>query len=487
VLLGTIAACALLVGFQLAVTLLQPSWSRVVTDWLLMALAWLALLVVGYVAWWSSRARRLASPSWWPMTVALLCYAIARTLWAVEDVFIFPQGVPFPNLPELLFALQYPCFFLAIILVPRRRPATPRAVLLLDFLLWMGAALALSSFFMLAPIITKNDLSPLGKVLALSAPVGDLLVLLGLTVILLRPPNARPAPVFGILIAAVACLIVADTWFTLIILQSPHTYLSGAAPDVFWLACYLLIPLAALVWLRIAQRGRAAGVVRAWSEPDQEDVLWQDIKASLPNILPIVAALLASATLMIGAIVRATEPEGKDEIGAIIMIFGLLLLVIMRQVIMCLDDAHLRREEEVAQAHARALAELNRRKDEFFAVLSHEIRTPLTSVHGYVQLLLHRLDAWQPPADGAGLPAEVVARAVAQARVMLVSCERSLQRLTRLADDLVDDARIRDGQLALRLAPCDLCALVSSAVEEQRAPAPAARPRFMPRFIPSGL
>jgi hypothetical protein len=216
-------ACVLLVGYQLAVTLVHPPWIGVVTDWLLMALAWLALLIVGYVAWWSSRAHRLESPAWWLVTAALLCYAIARTLWAVEEVFIYyGHGVPFPNLPDFIFALQYPCFFLAIILIPRLRPATPRVILLLDFLLWMGAALALSWFFMLAPIVTASGLLPLGKLLALSAPVGDLFVLLGLTLTLLRPPYSHPfAPVLGLLIAAFACLIIADTWFTVIVLPSP--------------------------------------------------------------------------------------------------------------------------------------------------------------------------------------------------------------------------------------------------------------------------
>jgi signal transduction histidine kinase len=51
---------------------------------------------------------------------------------------------------------------------------------------------------------------------------------------------------------------------------------------------------------------------------------------------------------------------------------------------------------------------------------------------------------------------------------MLAACERSLQRLTGLADDLVDDTRIREGQLMLRRAPCDLCALVGSTVAAQR-------------------
>jgi signal transduction histidine kinase len=51
---------------------------------------------------------------------------------------------------------------------------------------------------------------------------------------------------------------------------------------------------------------------------------------------------------------------------------------------------------------------------------------------------------------------------------MLAECEQSLQRLTGLADDLVDDTRIRDGHLMLRREPCDLCALVGSTVEAQR-------------------
>ena len=47
-----------------------------------------------------------------------------------------------------------------------------------------------------------------------------------------------------------------------------------------------------------------------------------------------------------------------------------------------------------------------------------------------------------------------------------------MQRLTQLADDLTDDKRIRDGQLTLRLAPCDLCALACSAIEAARAAEP---------------
>jgi signal transduction histidine kinase len=130
----------------------------------------------------------------------------------------------------------------------------------------------------------------------------------------------------------------------------------------------------------------------------------------------------------------------------------------------------LEREREEAHAHELALRELNERKDEFLSVVSHELRTPLASLQGYIQLLTHRLNAWQPEeaAEKAEVPAGL-ARNVAQARTVLAYSEESVQRLTQLADDLTDDARIRDGRLSLRRTPCDLGAIVRAAVEGQRA------------------
>jgi PAS domain S-box-containing protein len=128
----------------------------------------------------------------------------------------------------------------------------------------------------------------------------------------------------------------------------------------------------------------------------------------------------------------------------------------------------LERERAAARAQELALRQLNRRKDEFLSVMSHELRTPLSSLQGYIQLLARHVDAWRPPEhEAAGF-----AHSMALVRTLLGYSEESLQRLARLADDLVDDARIRAGRLDVRLAPCDLCAIVRAAVEKQRALAP---------------
>jgi signal transduction histidine kinase len=196
--------------------------------------------------------------------------------------------------------------------------------------------------------------------------------------------------------------------------------------------------------------------------------LWRDIKASLPHFLPIVAALLASATITIGAIVRAGRTGWRGELWPIVSIFGLLLLVIVRQAIICLDAERLRRERAVAQVREQALVELNRRKDEFLGILSHEIRTPLTSLQGHLQLLACRFDAWQAQVGGVAATTSL-AGIVARASAIVRYCLESMRRLTRLADDLVDDTRIHDGRLTLRLVPCDLGPIVCAAAEEQRA------------------
>jgi signal transduction histidine kinase len=44
--------------------------------------------------------------------------------------------------------------------------------------------------------------------------------------------------------------------------------------------------------------------------------------------------------------------------------------------------------------------------------------------------------------------------------------------MTRLVDDLLDDARIREGRLTLQMGPCDLEAVVGQAVAEQQVLAP---------------
>jgi signal transduction histidine kinase len=159
-----------------------------------------------------------------------------------------------------------------------------------------------------------------------------------------------------------------------------------------------------------------------------------------------------------GARELGTGEEGGAERALVEAVATLAALVLERE--------RLLREREEARASALALRAANRRMDAFLGVASHELRTPLTGLRGSLQLLQRRLER----AAGAEQD-EASASAVAAITGRLGPfLERALQQsgvLAGLVDELLDLSRIEAGHLPLRLAPCDLAALVTQTVEER--------------------
>lgn len=97
----------------------------------------------------------------------------------------------------------------------------------------------------------------------------------------------------------------------------------------------------------------------------------------------------------------------------------------------------------------RALQEVDRRKDEFLAILSHELRNPLAPLRMGLELLK------RGAAEEPGLLDE-----------MLPMMDRQLTHLTRLVDDLLQVSRIKQGSLQLEIGRMDLREPVRAAVEQ---------------------
>ena len=108
------------------------------------------------------------------------------------------------------------------------------------------------------------------------------------------------------------------------------------------------------------------------------------------------------------------------------------------------QDVTLRKRAELL------LIQADRRKDEFLAMLSHELRNPLAPIKSAVDILsLERADA------SAGTRAIEIIR-------------RQVDHLARLVDDLLDVARINRGKISLDIAPVELRAVLTSAIETVR-------------------
>jgi PAS domain S-box-containing protein len=111
------------------------------------------------------------------------------------------------------------------------------------------------------------------------------------------------------------------------------------------------------------------------------------------------------------------------------------------------DVTERRQLEAELKTKLEQLAQIDRRKDEFLAVLSHELRTPLNAMLGWVRMLR----TGQLDAERTTHALEVI--------------ERSTWTQAHLIDDLLDVSRIVTGKLTLEPRPVSLIAVVEAALE----------------------
>jgi PAS domain S-box-containing protein len=111
------------------------------------------------------------------------------------------------------------------------------------------------------------------------------------------------------------------------------------------------------------------------------------------------------------------------------------------------DITERKRLEHELRQRLDELAEADRQKNEFLAMLAHELRNPLAPICNALHLIK------MPGADSV---------TVDEARDMM---ERQTHQLVRLVDDLLDVSRIIRGNIELRKEPLDLAVAVTRAVE----------------------
>jgi PAS domain S-box-containing protein len=111
------------------------------------------------------------------------------------------------------------------------------------------------------------------------------------------------------------------------------------------------------------------------------------------------------------------------------------------------DVTERKRLERELRQRVQELAEADRRKDDFLAMLAHELRNPLAPIRNALHVLK------MPGASGP---------IGEQARSMM---ERQVQQLVRLVDDLLDVSRIMRDKITLQKERFELATLVARAVE----------------------
>ncbi len=170
------------------------------------------------------------------------------------------------------------------------------------------------------------------------------------------------------------------------------------------------------------------------------------------------------AVVAVARVRRNLSPVLSDALGLLPWLAGLAALVgcvvfgalwvIVRKAdrILASQNHEIVLAQRELERRNQTLAELNRRKDEFYAICSHDLRSPLLSLHAGCKLLLtdrrRPLDAPQ--------------------REILEESIRGAGHALHLVDDLLDLARIEAGAEELEAAPLDLVEVVEEVVAAAR-------------------
>jgi CheY-like chemotaxis protein len=161
-----------------------------------------------------------------------------------------------------------------------------------------------------------------------------------------------------------------------------------------------------------------------------EDVSGQETPCPALRLLELTAAAsfpLVAGERLLGAITFGTRRRARFDPQEL---SGLELTA--DHVAIALERSRLIGE---LSRRAAELAETDRRKDDFLAMLAHELRNPLAPILSGIELL--RTEGAPPQARRRALDA----------------ADRQVRHLARLVGDLVDVARIRTGKVELRRAP----------------------------------
>jgi diguanylate cyclase (GGDEF)-like protein len=227
--------------------LIAAPFSGLLTEWAQGSVAGLGPVLLGLVA--TLATLRVASRTggdaaanraWRRLAVAFSCWWAGDVIRFVSEVVLGQE--PFPSLADVGSLAFYPCAAWALLSFPSpARRHSDRAKLGLDGLTVVLCAAMGIWYLVVGPMVHDQPGLGLAMALDLAYPIGDLLVLFGVIVTLLRRSAARD-PSLRILVAGLGALVIADVAFAHLSLAGEY---HGGVPDAFWAAAWCLFFLAA--------------------------------------------------------------------------------------------------------------------------------------------------------------------------------------------------------------------------------------------------
>jgi|GEM_PF-2575214 len=204
----------LLVSFHLAVLgLTAEERARGDINDILAALSSLAAtLGLAYGAFWSRRLDRRLGLAWGCFAAGMLGWAIGDLLWLHAT--LSQREIPAASLADAFYLSTYPLFLLGLYLLPRAKAETSPWTWV-DIAIVVFAAVGIYWNFVLAPWLTQ--LAPANRLaiwITIAYPLGDILLIGGITAALLLPGFSIWLPSLSFLLIGQGLAAIADSLFS---------------------------------------------------------------------------------------------------------------------------------------------------------------------------------------------------------------------------------------------------------------------------------
>ena len=231
-------AAALLLALYYLVprTGLLPAWVPKLVLYNGLGVSSVAAIVVGIRRW-----RPVPALAWKLFASGLLSFAVADVIYYLRNDVLGLHG--FPSVADVFYLLSYPFMMGGLLLLIRARSPGSDWPSLIDALaVTTGAGLA-SWTFLMVPFTRDPGMGELARLVSLSYPLMDLL-LLAMVVRLAVGGGDRPVA-FRLLLVSVVSLLLTDAAYSVAQL-SPGGYHTGGPIDAGWMAWYACWAAAAL-------------------------------------------------------------------------------------------------------------------------------------------------------------------------------------------------------------------------------------------------
>jgi signal transduction histidine kinase len=301
------------------------TWSRYLAGGAVVAVAYYLVPALGLAPRWAAKIglyNGLGLSSVVGIVVGVLRYrperplpwvlfGVGMTSYVTADVIFYTyqdllHRDVFPSLADVFYLAAYPFLVAGLLLLIRYRSPGADWASLLDALVITVGVGVVSWVFLIVPFATAPGLTLPERLVSMSYPIADVL-LLATAVRLAIDRGPRP-PAFWVLLTGVGALLVTDTLYSVI--QLGGGYHTGSPIDVGWMTWYACWGAAAL-----------HPSMRALADPAPP----QEVRLTRRRL-----ALLAAASLLAPAIQAVQVARGAQQqavvVAASVVLFVLVLL-----------------------------------------------------------------------------------------------------------------------------------------------------------------